>query len=249
MAEGGDAKKAYREIKQLLHEFNGHNCTVYLCTVAPRRDADVVPLNNIIIQICEETDAQTIEVYTSFIYGNGNMAQHLYGRDGIHLRARGCSTLVANINKAVNIIKQKTCVQQDRQANRSVTPHSTQSGSNRYVSYAPDRGSPRNGDLRNYQLQTGRYGYKQYASGRGSRNGYSRDGRSSFQTQTGYRDLAPGQVAGNSMATEQRRFDSLQGRRMPPKAYCNVCGLNNHDTNDCYRKWRRSDSYNSNSWS
>ncbi|KAH3828931.1 hypothetical protein DPMN_130916 [Dreissena polymorpha] len=74
------------------------------------------------------------------------MAQHLYGRDGIHLHARGCSTLVANINKAVNIIKQKTCVQQDRQANRSVTPHSTQPGSNGYVSYAPDRGSPRNGD-------------------------------------------------------------------------------------------------------
>ncbi|KAH3778929.1 hypothetical protein DPMN_180406 [Dreissena polymorpha] len=28
--------------------------------------------------------------------------------------------------------------QQDRQANRSVTPHSTQSGSNAYVSYATD---------------------------------------------------------------------------------------------------------------
>ncbi|KAH3747434.1 hypothetical protein DPMN_181861 [Dreissena polymorpha] len=48
MAEGGDPRKAYREIKHLLHEFNGHNCTVYLCTVAPRRDADVVPLNDII---------------------------------------------------------------------------------------------------------------------------------------------------------------------------------------------------------
>ncbi|KAH3816208.1 hypothetical protein DPMN_117720 [Dreissena polymorpha] len=113
------------------------------------------------------------------------MAQHLYGSDGIHLHARGCSTLVANINKAVTIIKQKTCVQQDRQANRCVTPHSTQSGSNGYVSYAPDRCSPRNVDSRNYQLQTGSYGYKKYASGRGSRNGYSRDGRSSFQTQPG----------------------------------------------------------------
>jgi hypothetical protein len=29
MAEGGDAIIAYREIKQLLHERNGHNCTVY----------------------------------------------------------------------------------------------------------------------------------------------------------------------------------------------------------------------------
>ncbi|KAH3693692.1 hypothetical protein DPMN_081132 [Dreissena polymorpha] len=80
-------------------------------------------------------------------------------------------------------------------------------------------------------------------------NGYSRDGRNRFKTQTGYRDHAPGQVTGNIMATDQRLFDSLQGRRMPPKAYCKVCGLNNHDTNDCYRKWRRSDSYHSNSCS
>ncbi|KAH3709184.1 hypothetical protein DPMN_068646 [Dreissena polymorpha] len=65
MADGGDARKAYREIKQLLHELNGHNCTVYLYTVAPRRDADVVPLNDIIKQICEETDAKSIEMYTA----------------------------------------------------------------------------------------------------------------------------------------------------------------------------------------
>ncbi|KAH3827112.1 hypothetical protein DPMN_129041 [Dreissena polymorpha] len=51
-AEGGDPRKAYREIKQLLHELNGHNCAVYLCTVAPRRDADVVPLSDIIKQRC-----------------------------------------------------------------------------------------------------------------------------------------------------------------------------------------------------
>ncbi|KAH3883875.1 hypothetical protein DPMN_007843 [Dreissena polymorpha] len=242
-------KKACREIKQLLHELYGHNCTVYSCTVAHRRDADVVPLNNIIKQICEETYAQSIEVYIKFIYGNGNIVQHLYGRDGIHLHARGCSTLVANINKAVTIIQQKTCVQQDRQANSSVTPHSTQSGSNGYVSYAPDRGSPRNGDSRNSQLQTGSYGYKIYASGRGSRNGYSRYRSSNLQTQTGYRDHAPGQVAGNSIATDQRRFDSIQRRRIPPKAYFNVCGLNNHDTNNSYRKWHRSASCHSNSWS
>ena len=185
MAEGGDARKAFREIKQLLHELNGHKCTVYLCTVAPRRDADVVPLNDIIKQICKETDAKYIELYTSFIYGNGNMAKHLYGSDGIHLQAKGCSTLVANINKAVHIIKQKTSGQQDQQANRSVTPYYTQSGSNGYANYAPDRGSSTNGDSRNYQLQTGSYGYKNYAPGRGSMNRFSRDGRGSFHTQTG----------------------------------------------------------------
>ncbi|KAH3734235.1 hypothetical protein DPMN_040674 [Dreissena polymorpha] len=48
MAEGEDPRKAYHEIKQFLHALNGHNCTLYLCTVAPRRDADVVPLNDII---------------------------------------------------------------------------------------------------------------------------------------------------------------------------------------------------------
>ncbi|KAH3827111.1 hypothetical protein DPMN_129040 [Dreissena polymorpha] len=128
------------------------------------------------------------------------MAQHLYGRDGIHLHARGCSTLVANINKAVDIIKQKTSGLQDRQANRSVTPHSTQSGSNGYVNYAPDRGSSRNGDSRDYQLQNG-----SNAPGRGSRNGYSRDGRGSFRTQTG-------SYGYGDHATCLRNGDSRDGR-------------------------------------
>ncbi|KAH3747433.1 hypothetical protein DPMN_181860 [Dreissena polymorpha] len=130
------------------------------------------------------------------------MAQHLYGRDGIHLHARGCSTLVANINKAVNIIKQKTSGLQDRQANRSVTPHSTQSGSNGYVNYAPDRGSSINGDSRDYQLQNG-----SYTPGRGSRKASSRDRRGSFRKQTGsysYGDYAPGHGLRNGDSRDGR---------------------------------------------
>ncbi|KAH3848564.1 hypothetical protein DPMN_090942 [Dreissena polymorpha] len=131
------------------------------------------------------------------------MAQHFYDRDGIHLHARGCSTLVANINKAVNIIKQKTSGLQDRQANRSVTPHSTQSGSNGYVNYAPDRCSSRNGNSRDYQLQNG-----SYAPGRDSRNGYSRDGRGSFRTHTGsygYGDHSPGHDLRNGDSHANRK--------------------------------------------
>ncbi|KAH3773754.1 hypothetical protein DPMN_175122 [Dreissena polymorpha] len=134
------------------------------------------------------------------------MAKYLYDSDGIHLHARGCSTLVANINKATNIIKQKTRGQQDRQANRSVTPHSTQSGSNVCVSYAPDQGSSRNGDSRDNPFQTGRNGYKNYAPGRGSMKGYSRDGRGSFQKQTGsngYGEHAPGHGLRNGDARDQ----------------------------------------------
>ncbi|KAH3755319.1 hypothetical protein DPMN_190010 [Dreissena polymorpha] len=131
------------------------------------------------------------------------MAQHLYGRDGIYLHARGCSSLVANINKAVNIIKQKTSGLQDRQANRSVTLHSTQSGSNGYVNYAPERGSSRNGDSRDYQLQN-----ESNAPGRGSRNGYSRDGSGSFRTQTGsygYGDHAPGHGVTGEMTVRRKQ--------------------------------------------
>ncbi|KAH3727721.1 hypothetical protein DPMN_053664 [Dreissena polymorpha] len=230
MAEGGEPRKAYHEIKQLLHALNGHNCTVYLGTVAPRRDADVVPLNDIIKQICEETDAQSIELYTSFIFGNGKMAQYLYGSDGIHLHARGCSTLVANINKAVNIKKQKTSGLQDRQANHSLTPHSTQSGSNGYVSYAPGRGSWRNSNSHDYQLQTGSYGYKNYAPGRGSRNGYSRDGRGSFRTQTGsygYGDHALGHGLRNGDSREGRDdYQTQTGSNGFRKYASNQCSRN-----------------------
>ena len=235
MAEGGDARIAYREIKQLLHELNRHNCTVYLCTVAPRRDADVVPLNDIIKQICEETDAQFIELYTSFISENGNMAQHLYGSDGIHLHARGCSTLVANINKAVHIIKEKTSGQQDRQANRSNTLHSTQSGSNGYVTNASDRGSSRNGASRAYQLQTGSYGYKNNAPGRGSKNGYSRDGRGSYQTHTGsygYGNHAPGHGLRNGDSRDGRNDYQMQSGSNGFRRYASNRDSRNGDSRD-----------------
>ncbi|KAH3734234.1 hypothetical protein DPMN_040673 [Dreissena polymorpha] len=163
------------------------------------------------------------------------MAQHLYVSDGIHLHARGCSTLVAYINKAVNSIKQKTSGLQDRQANRSVTPHSTQSGSNGYVSFAPGRYSSRNTISRDYQLQTGSYGYKNYAPGRGSRNGYSRDGRGSFWTQTGsygYGDHAPGHGLRNGDSRDGRDDYQTQTGSNGFRNYASNQGSRNGDLRD-----------------
>ncbi|KAH3845900.1 hypothetical protein DPMN_088190 [Dreissena polymorpha] len=160
------------------------------------------------------------------------MAKHLYGSDGIHLQAKGCSTLVANINKAVHIIKQKASGQQ---ANRRVTPHYTQSRSNGYANYAPDRGSSTNGDSRNYQLQTGSYGYKNYAPGHGSMNRFSRDIRGSFYTQTGsfgYGNHAPGHGLRNSDSRDGRDGYQTRTGRSGFRSYASDRGSKNGGSRD-----------------
>ncbi|KAH3876749.1 hypothetical protein DPMN_000603 [Dreissena polymorpha] len=163
-ASGSSQKTLYIDAKALLQDIQNKSssCHIFICTVCPRTDANVVPLNDLLKQLSDEFKAQIIDCHQSFVFGNGTTARNFYFRDGIHLNRSGTSVLIAAIHREIPITRQ---------------------------------------------------------------------------------------VAGNSIATDQRRFDSLQGRRMTPKAYCNVCGLNNHDTNDCYRKWRRSYSNHTNLWS
>lgn len=81
---------------------------VYLCTVCPRRDTDVVPVNDIIKQLCEETSGlDIIDCYQTFIFGDGRPVFMLYGSDGVHLSPNGSRSLVSSINRVVNIIKKR----------------------------------------------------------------------------------------------------------------------------------------------
>ena len=86
---------------------NNKDCSIFICTLCPRRDVDVDSLNKIICKICETTSATIIDSYSAFVYCNGNAEKRLFHRDGIHLSVPGSSTLVKVINNSVKITKQR----------------------------------------------------------------------------------------------------------------------------------------------
>lgn len=93
-------------LQRIIEYINAYQgCTLYLCTLCPRKDADIVPMNDYIKQLCEIHGLHAINVYSSFVYENGNTVNGQYVRDGIHLNRTGSSVLVRTINEHVKIIK------------------------------------------------------------------------------------------------------------------------------------------------
>ena len=79
----------------IIEHVNGHQgCTLYLCTLCPRKDEDVVPLNDYIKQLAEMYGIHLISIYSSFVYENGKTINGQYLQDEIHLNRTGSSILV-----------------------------------------------------------------------------------------------------------------------------------------------------------
>ena len=103
-----DTQAIYSELKETVTLLKQQNNDVYLCTVCPRSDCDVVPLNESLKQLSRDQHVNLIDIYSSFIYGDGTTARNYYLRDGIHLNNMGTRNLVSCINRVVPIIKLKT---------------------------------------------------------------------------------------------------------------------------------------------
>ena len=99
-------KSVYGDLKETINALH-KDCKLYLCTVCPRSDTDVNYVNGALRQLTEETAAELIDCYQSFVYGDGSAVGHFYGRDGIHQCKRGSSQLVTTINARIPIIKER----------------------------------------------------------------------------------------------------------------------------------------------
>ena len=75
--------------------------------MSPRQQVDVSKFNNNVREICAETGADLIDIYQSFVYGDGSRVRHYYFPDGVHLNGYGSGALVTNINRYISIIKRK----------------------------------------------------------------------------------------------------------------------------------------------
>jgi hypothetical protein len=92
----------------MLDFLEENGCKIFICTVCPRQDVDVSPLNKMIKEICQIREITCIENNSAFIFGNGNTARQMFVRDGIHLSHRGTSTLLHNIQKSIAVIKERS---------------------------------------------------------------------------------------------------------------------------------------------
>ena len=73
-AAEGKTSSVYTTLRSSISELK---CQVSLCTICLREDVDVVPLDDVINQVCEDTNATKIDCYQSFIYADGKTARPL----------------------------------------------------------------------------------------------------------------------------------------------------------------------------
>ena len=91
---------------QYLQETYSH-MAIYLCAVCPRVDVNVTQVNELIKQLASQTSSTFINVYESFVYGDGRPVNIFYGKDRVHLNPTGTRALIMAINNVVEIIKRR----------------------------------------------------------------------------------------------------------------------------------------------
>ena len=110
-----------RELNNMLTTNDNNKRKVYLCTLCPRIDADVRPVNNMIRKVCSDSTAELLDVYRYFVYEDGKPRTYLYHADGIHLNPKGSSVLVRALNNTVPIVRNAS--HQPRHADDYERPH------------------------------------------------------------------------------------------------------------------------------
>lgn len=102
-----DLNEVSKDLQEIIHHLQQLNCSVYLCSAAPRYDTNVTELNTRLATICDETDATLINIHDAFIYRNGQPVMTHYHHDRIHLNLSGTQTLVRTINNSTLIVKRR----------------------------------------------------------------------------------------------------------------------------------------------
>ena len=91
-------EEKYDQLLQYIKDNNGNIC-ITLCTVCPRKDADVINLNEIVTALSEEYSTQLVEMEKYFCTDE-NPVMRYYGKDQIHLSKSGIRRLLDYIEKS-----------------------------------------------------------------------------------------------------------------------------------------------------
>ena len=103
----------YDELIRLI-KCNNSACRVILCTVVPRGDVDVRPINDCIQRLGKHWKNQQVEVASechTFFFADGQLSARFFNQDGIHLTNPGVKRLLDAINRHFTIVADfDTCV-------------------------------------------------------------------------------------------------------------------------------------------
>ena len=82
-----------KTMEQIVRACKQHNCKVYVCMICPRKDGDVILVNECIKQMSELHGVNYMNIYGAFTYNDGSVEAHFYYRDGVHLNNTGTSEI------------------------------------------------------------------------------------------------------------------------------------------------------------
>jgi len=105
VASGNSITSIEQEFRETVQHLNNGRRRVFLCSICPRIDINVNPLNSMIRRLCDETQVRLIEVNLSFVRNDGRPLFHLFNCDGIHLNDAGSNMLVKVMDREVSIIR------------------------------------------------------------------------------------------------------------------------------------------------
>lgn len=115
VSAGTEPEPLRETLVDVVTSLQDQGCAVYLCSVCPRQDCDLIEFRDTIGRVCWITGANHIDCHSSFVYGDTRTVRHFYERDGIHLNNMGARTLVSCLNNSINIIKKS--IQRQSQSN------------------------------------------------------------------------------------------------------------------------------------
>ena len=149
LASGKTVNQLEKELLDMLKTNDNSKRKFYFCTLCPRIDVDVRPLNSMLRKVCTNSTAELLDVHQSFVYEDGSPRTYLYHVDGIHLNAKGSSLLVRALNNAVPIVRHSP--QQPRRAyDHERPPHWPRQMGPRRQTRRNQRQPCTNCDLRNH---------------------------------------------------------------------------------------------------
>mgnify|MGYP000246454374 FL=1 len=82
ISNGRSVLEVSKTIEQIVLACKQHNCKVYVCMICPRKDGDVIPVNDCIKQMSKLHRVNFMNIYGAYTFNDGSVATHFYYRDG-----------------------------------------------------------------------------------------------------------------------------------------------------------------------
>ena len=120
ISDGMPLQELHDEYAELIRFLKAEGCIVHLCSICPRRDTEVIPLNDAIKQLATSYSINYVDCYSSFVYGDGQTVKLNFTKDEIHLSQQGTSALLRAINKRVPILKRSRVLNQRRSDDNNI---------------------------------------------------------------------------------------------------------------------------------